>query len=215
MINIYHGDKLLLFCSTNEMDKVRKSAEIHSYEVLKPDENLSEYLEEIEPDPATGAYIVESNDALDLLEAFSKGFKVESAAGGLVRNKKGQYLMIFRRGFWDLPKGKIEKGEKKQEAALREVEEETGITNLKLGKALSLGVQQGNISYHTFTKKSGPVLKRSIWYHMSISDNQKPVPQTEEDIEIAKWVSKKKLTELLPLSYGSIQDVLNVVLQED
>jgi len=215
MINLYHNDKLFLFCSVNEADQIRKSADISSYEVLKPDENLASHLDELEPDPNSGVYIIESLSAQTLLDAFAKSFRVRVAAGGLVTNGNGKYLVIYRRGFWDLPKGKIETGETAEEAAVREVEEETGVNSLILGESLIIGQDQQNATYHTFSRKGKVILKKSLWYHMSIKGTQKTTPQVEEDIEIVKWVKKEKLNELLPLCYGSIQDVLRTVLMEE
>ncbi len=214
MINIYHKDKMFLFCSTNEADEIRKKVEIESYEVLEPDATLADSMEAMEADPTTGALIVEGLRAFDLLNAFALSFKRKVAAGGLVQNGKGEYLMIFRHGFWDLPKGKVEKGETWEEAAIREVEEETGITNITLGEGVKLGIDQANCTYHTFERKGKPILKQSAWYHMSIEGSQATIPQAEEGIEKAIWVPKSGLSELLPLCYGSIQDVLNVILDK-
>lgn len=215
MINLYHDDKLFLFCSVNEADEIRKSADIDSYEVLKPDENLASHLADLEPDPRTGIYIVESTNAQVLLDALALRFKLKVAAGGLVTNENGKYLVIYRRGFWDLPKGKLESGETSEEAALREVEEETGIHSLILGEPVIIGKDQQNATYHTFSRNGKTILKQSLWYHMRIEGTQSPTPQVEEDIEIVKWVKKAKLNELLPLCYGSIKDVLNTVLIEE
>ena len=60
-----------------------------------------------------------------LIENLFSLYKIQTAAGGLVFNPKGEILAMQRRGFWDLPKGKMEKGESIQQTAVREVQEET------------------------------------------------------------------------------------------
>src|SRR5215510_275068 len=96
------------------------------------------------------------------------------AAGGLVVNDRDELLMIFRRGKWDLPKGKLDKGESLKDCAIREVEEETGLKNITLGPPLI-------ITYHTYHEGARFILKESHWYKMSVSGQQNLVPQTEED----------------------------------
>ena len=114
--------------------------------------------------------IIYSEDEKKLREDFFSFYKVMKAAGGLVFNDECKVLSIFRRGFWDLPKGKIEKEESCEDAALREVIEETGVENLKIVRYLT-------DTYHTYfdSRKNRRVLKHSFWYEMNSSDvNLKP-----------------------------------------
>ena len=124
------------------------------------------------------------------------------AAGGLVINEKNEILFIFRRNNWDLPKGKIEEGEGKKEAAIREVIEETGIEKVliksKLGKTMHM--------YRT--GKNLRAIKLSYWYLMSTHD-QELTPQVEEDIEEARWMTKSDFLSLTRPVYASILQVLN------
>jgi len=112
---------------------------------------------------------------------FRSHFKWVPAAGGLVRNTTlDKHLFIFRRGSWDLPKGKIDPGEDAPTAALREVTEETGVQDLSLGKPLPT-------SFHTYrNRKNKRVLKPTYWFEMETS-TEELVPQAEEDIERAEW----------------------------
>ncbi|MEM1216625.1 MAG: NUDIX hydrolase, partial [Bacteroidota bacterium] len=123
------------------------------------------------------------------------------AAGGVVRNFAGQWLVIFRRDSWDLPKGKIDPGETPEQAAVREVREETGLQNITLGAELPS-------TYHTYPDKKGRrVLKRTYWYFMDTNETTL-VPQTEEDIEQAIWMSAEQfLGEERPV-YTSIRRLL-------
>lgn len=122
-----------------------------------------------------------ADDLEQLWTDFRSHYRWLPAAGGLVRNTElNRYLFIFRRGFWDLPKGKIEEGEDELAAALREVEEETGVTNLVPGKALPT-------TYHTYrNRKEKRVLKPTYWFRME-TEQQNLVPQAAEDIEKAVW----------------------------
>ncbi|HYG52068.1 MAG TPA: NUDIX domain-containing protein [Flavobacteriales bacterium] len=119
---------------------------------------------------------------------FIKKMKVIKAGGGLVLNKKHEMLFIFRRGKWDLPKGKLDKGEKIDECALREVKEECGITALKLGRKLT-------DTYHIYFMNDKPVLKITSWYLMHLTKPEKLVPQAEEDITDLRFFSKKQFSQ--------------------
>ncbi|MFT4203235.1 MAG: NUDIX domain-containing protein [Chitinophagaceae bacterium] len=128
------------------------------------------------------------------------------AGGGLVFNPKNELLMIFRLGFWDLPKGKWEEGETIEECAVREVEEETGLHDVQLGKLVGL-------TYHEYFNKytQEDVIKETHWFAMSITDEQVPTPQTSEDIEQAVWVPLDAVDEKLPLAYPTIREIVSLV----
>jgi 8-oxo-dGTP pyrophosphatase MutT (NUDIX family) len=123
------------------------------------------------------------------------------AAGGLVFNEKNELLMIFRRGFWDLPKGKVDEGETLEQCAVREVQEETGLHNIKLGAFLTT-------TYHTYPLKGQTILKPSHWYKMVNWGNETLIPQTEEDITAIKFVSKEIAYTLLEEMYPTIKIVV-------
>ena len=142
-------------------------------------------------------------DVTELKKAIWKKFIVLKAAGGLVINEKKELLFILRRGLWDLPKGKLEHGEKLEDCAVREVEEETGLTNIKIGKLLVT-------TYHTYDESGKHILKESYWYLMHVEKAGKLVLQTEEDITEIRWVKKKELQEVLKNTFPSIIDVIKV-----
>lgn len=105
------------------------------------------------------------------------------AAGGIIYNDKNEILTIFRRGFWDLPKGKVDKGETIEHAALREVEEETGaVAKLRNGNALR--------TYHCYIMKGKDCIKETYWYDMDLVDASNLKPQAEEDILAVKFMTK-------------------------
>jgi len=130
--------------------------------------------------------------------------KIIKAAGGLVTNGKGEYLFIHRLGKWDLPKGKVEEGEKMKEAALREVEEECGIELDYLGKKVAT-------TYHTYYMRNKFVLKQTKWYQMGVNDIPKLTPQLEEDIDLAEWLKASDLKKVKENTYPLILEILNTI----
>jgi len=131
---------------------------------------------------------------------FRSHFREIPAGGGLVRNKEGKYLLIYRHNLWDLPKGKQEPGEDIAACALREVEEETGLHGLTLGERIC-------ITHHTYQLSGEKILKHTYWYHMTDERDEALLPQVEEDITRAEWVEKKNLPEYLEGTYPSIVEV--------
>jgi 8-oxo-dGTP pyrophosphatase MutT (NUDIX family) len=134
-------------------------------------------------------------------EGFTTFFEVRVAAGGLVINQQGEYLFIFRKGLWDLPKGHLDKGESKKSAALREVQEECGISGMEIIKPIVT-------TYHTYWIDERPVLKPSHWFLMKYKGDLQTTPQTKEGITEAIWVSPDMIPELLLNSYPSISEVI-------
>jgi 8-oxo-dGTP pyrophosphatase MutT (NUDIX family) len=125
------------------------------------------------------------------------------AGGGLVLNEAGELLLIFRRGKWDLPKGKLDEGESIEDCAVREVMEETGITGITLGKLIG-------ISYHEYfdTYINQDVIKETHWFAMQVDGVQNLVPQTEEDILEIRWVKGDALAACLENSYDTVIDII-------
>ena len=164
-------------------------------------ESLKNLILQFDEDDSREAICVVA-DHLDLLvEHFVSCFKYIEAAGGKVFNSNKEILAIYRLEKWDLPKGKVEKGESVREAAVREVEEECGITNLKIEKEL-------NSTYHTYWLKGKFILKRTYWFNMTYSGSETLVPQTEEDIQEAKWFSPDELPAFNANTYASILEVM-------
>ncbi|MFT5779978.1 MAG: ADP-ribose pyrophosphatase YjhB (NUDIX family) [Crocinitomicaceae bacterium] len=133
-------------------------------------------------------------------ETFSDYLNIH-AAGGLVK-RKNAFLLIKRNGLWDIPKGKIDKGESVETAALREVEEECGIHGHKIVKPLCT-------TYHTMKTKKRLALKRTEWYYMSYSGSKTTTPQVKEGITKVKWMSEEHMLSIRGRTYGSINEVLD------
>lgn len=132
-------------------------------------------------------------------------FTLIDAAGGLVKNELGEVLMIHRKGFWDLPKGKIDRGETPHLAAIREVREETGLAVLEIVRDL-------HPTYHIYTAGGKLMLKRTYWFEMR-SDSTQPIrAQISEGISLVKWTPVKAIHCILTHSYASIRELLLEVL---
>ena len=139
----------------------------------------------------------------DYWAEFKKQFLFIEAAGGLVRNENKELLTIFRNGVWDLPKGKVEKGELIEEAAVREVEEETGV---KIHKHYADSIQK---VYHVYSLKKKLVLKETSWFIMS-AKSMILLPQREEGITKVCWMSELDLEKIFAINtYLSIKILLN------
>ena len=130
--------------------------------------------------------------------------KIIKAAGGIVLNPDKDILFIYRRGKWDLPKGKLEEGETLEDCAVREVEEECGLKNIILHEFVG-------ITTHEYFDKwiNEDVIKESYWYEMEIKSMQPLIPQTEEDIEDIRWVSMIEIDKYLNDSYVNIIEIIN------
>lgn len=167
----------------------------------KPESNFAKLLDFFEMMTSAKNLYLFSNNAEILFKQFSAIFHNIEAAGGLVENSNNEFLLIKRNGIWDLPKGKTEKGEKIETTAIREVSEECGI---------KLPVIESPIgsTLHIYTRDGKQFLKRTHWYKMTYTGNEKPTPQQLEDITEAKWISRENIESYMSNTYGSIKQVL-------
>lgn len=204
-IKIYFNDKPLFLC--DNIDKVIEPY-VHHDDAVFIDEldmhTVKSMIHEMQLEKIH-AGIFFHPDLEKLKKEFFKKFTLVQAAGGLVKNEKDETLLIHRRGKWDLPKGKLDKGESLEECAIREVEEETGLKKIKLIAPLL-------ITYHTYHEGTKFVLKESYWYTMKTKSDQRLIPQTEEDIHEIKWIGDKELKPYLKNTFPSIADVLQAGL---
>ncbi len=141
------------------------------------------------------------NDLDHAFSGFKECFTVVEASGGLVTNQKNKLLFIKRRGKWDLPKGKIEDQETPEEAGIREVSEETGISDLKINGFLQ-------DTYHIYQLDRRHILKKISWYKMETSGSKEPEPEKNEEITEAVWFNPEELNIILGNTYLSIVDLL-------
>ena len=120
-----------------------------------------------------------NNDTLPLMRA----------AGGLVLTG-GHALLIRKHHLWDLPKGKLHGDERPESCALREISEETGLSQDLLSIRAPL-CRSAYISYYSY----GPVNKVVDWYLLDYAgDIGDPLePELSEDIDMCRWVACENL----------------------
>lgn len=166
-----------------------------------PEQVLVE-IEQLELSPLTMNLYITHKKINELWKGFKSLFKIIEAAGGMVRNPKGQILFIFRNGKWDLPKGKIEKGERLREAAIREVQEECGIKN-----KLTI-IRELPPTCHIYVLNGERILKKTHWFEMLSLGDEDLKPQTEEGITDVQWLDGEGVKQALENTYPSIQEVM-------
>lgn len=202
MYKIYINEAKFVLIESGAIDATSTSTEqdmIARYNG-KP-HHLLNYIDMCEKTDKVNTVVVHSDDFRRLKKDFLSLYKVVEAGGGVVVNPYNEILMIHRRGKWDLPKGKLDKGETRRQAAKREVEEETGIRGLQLGRKLC-------VTNHTYRHKEGKrCIKKSHWYLMYAA-KQTLVPQVEEDIEQTVWMPRRKALKKRAI-YPNILDVIH------
>jgi 8-oxo-dGTP pyrophosphatase MutT (NUDIX family) len=159
-------------------------------------------LEDFVNDAYTHSFQFPSSQFEELMGILKKELKYIVAAGGLIQ-KNDQFLMIKRLGKWDLPKGKLDKGETIESCAIRECEEECAVKKLTIIRPI-------NSTFHIYPLKKTMAIKESFWFYMQTDYDLPLIPQTEENIEEVKWFYKDEIiNQILPGTYYTIQEVLN------
>lgn len=199
MYKIYINDKPIYlegFKDYNAGDDLNLSAVYMNKPVT-----LLQYIDSLEKTTKLKSIHIYAKNLERLKKDFFGLYGVVDAAGGIVRNELGEILIIFRRGSWDIAKGKVDPGETIKDAAVREVMEETGIVNIKRKKLI-------DITYHTYlNKQSKRMLKRTYWYSMK-APKQNLTPQAEEDIEKAEWVMPNEFLATYRPIYPNISEIV-------
>jgi ADP-ribose pyrophosphatase YjhB (NUDIX family) len=198
MVKITSSDKIIYLISDYSIFKPESGFILVSVSSATEVENSYQTL--LRNKEINTIYFFNSDEAF-LLSAFKSMFKLVEAAGGLVRNPENKFLFIFRNGKWDLPKGKIEKGEAVKKAAMREVEEECGVSGLKIIKELET-------TYHTYKMDGKNILKPTYWFEMQTADDSRLIPQAEEGITEVRWIKKTDFELVKENTYGSILDII-------
>jgi ADP-ribose pyrophosphatase YjhB (NUDIX family) len=196
MYKVFAGEKCIII-SGKETEKVSGSSKMVRFSTA---EELHKEYKQFSRSASLKKLVVTGNEA-KAWTVFRSLFAYIEAAGGVVRNEKGELLMIYRNKHWDLPKGKMEKGETSDQTALREVEEECGVKDLKITNELIL-------TQHIFFQDKYECIKRTYWYEMNCSDKSKPKPQAKEGILKAEWMSKEEVKKVWNKIYPSLQDVI-------
>ncbi len=203
---VFINDKPLHFIST--YDKIELENAKENVIFSEHDKSMAELISILEnkDEPSELFYLSENPDAS--WELFLSQCSLIEAAGGLVQNKKDEFLLIFRLGKWDLPKGKLEYDESAEEAAIREVEEECGIDKLSILKKLP-------ITFHTYILNKKRKLKKTHWFLMQTESSDNLIPQKEEDIQEARWMKEKEIkSKVFANTYTSVGELLHNFLEK-
>ena len=198
MYTIFHENKTLVFPKIEgnslKLDATLLESDRYDAELLC--EFLPEWLNDHDP----GDTFIHEVGESAVASALNETFRMAPAAGGVVVTN-GKFVSITRHGIPDLPKGHIEKGESPEQAALREVEEETGIGNLQIVKELPS-------TWHCYLEHEEWKLKRTYWYLMSTTEAVHPQPQTEEGITEIKLIGNEEIEDFLKNTFRSISEIL-------
>ena len=197
MHKIYFEKRCLLICPPDEQVLTNPNAVLVN---INEGSQVHDLINMFEVSDSLGLVYIPSEDTERTYRLICDEFKEVNAGGGLVRNRRGDYLRIKRNGLWDLPKGHQEDGEDIQVTALREVEEETGIPQLELGQLIC-------VTDHCYRRNDIWHLKHTWWYEMLYCEPTDLTPQKEEDISKAAWVAKSSLPAFLTNTFPSIQEV--------
>jgi 8-oxo-dGTP pyrophosphatase MutT (NUDIX family) len=192
---IYLNDTVLLITQS-------LSPGVENYESLDPDTfSFIRFFKETQKLKKTRRCILLSDEPRKLFRKIRKPVALVKAAGGLVKNEENKVLFIFRKGTWDLPKGKLDPGERTRAAAVREVEEECGIKVTSCGKKLCR-------TWHAYDTYGKITLKKTSWYLMKAFDQPGLVPQLEEEITEARWIAAGDFDIVKKNTYPLIRDVM-------
>jgi ADP-ribose pyrophosphatase YjhB (NUDIX family) len=205
MYKIYVNDRPVFLVESSEIPSFSGTEDLNTYVALYMGKKrqILQYLDLLEKSTEVERVILHHSDVELLWHDFKDCYEYLEAAGGLVYNVSNELLVFYRRGFWDLPKGKIDPGETPEQAAVREVQEETGVQHIDLGPLLFE-------TWHAYRQKKVRYIKRTYWYHMDTPDMEL-TPQTEEGIEEIKWVDKEAWLATKPHVYRSLLEVLEGV----
>ena len=198
MYKIFHENKALIFpkIESNILNFDATPQESDRYDAELLCDFFPEWLDDRDPGDTIIHEVGENAVALALNETF----RMAPAAGGVVV-KDGKFVSIVRHDIPDLPKGHIEKGENPEQAALREVEEETGIGKLHIVKEL-------HSTWHCYLEHEEWKLKRTYWYLMESEETIQPKPQTEEGITEIKLIGNEEIEDFLKNTFRSISEIL-------
>ncbi|VXB87995.1 NUDIX hydrolase [Flavobacterium sp. 9AF] len=190
MYKVFVNDKALFL--TNEVQK-ETNFKIFLLESI----DIKKLIIKLFQNKIENAFLYHPDEKL-MMKTLKAKIPVVKAGGGLVYNEEGCVLFIYRNGKWDLPKGGTEKNETMEETAMREVEEETGVTGLSISKKLQK-------TYHVFKRNGRYKLKQTYWYEMKSTFKGKPKGQLDEGIEKVEWIHPSDIPQLLENSYENIK----------
>ena len=197
MHKIYFEKRCIIICPSDQQAASDPNAILYN---IGTTADIHTLVEMFETSDALAKVFIQTDDVEDMYRRICAEFVEVNAGGGLVSNRRGDFLLISRNGLWDLPKGHQDPGEDISVTALREVQEETGIDQIVLRELIC-------ITDHCYRRDGKWHLKHTWWYDMLYTDPNDLTPQTEEDISKAAWVAKSSLPPYLLNTYPSIVEV--------
>ncbi len=206
---IYFNNKFLEFTKLPPQDSQNQSIRFYAdVTEQKLKIIIGELLSESVSSPGKeNGFFMADKDLAFVLDYLKNNLYYIEAAGGLIK-KENNFLFIYRLGKWDLPKGKLEKGETIEEAAIRECEEECGIKKLNIENKLCS-------TYHVYKYKGKYALKQTYWYYMTTDYDKQLTPQSEENIEEVRWFTEPDIIKtVFANSYFTIKDVVTTFFNE-
>lgn len=201
MYKIWINDTPLFLCDNQEWQSLPEEEHRLMSAYTGDRKFFLQHIDMLEKTDRFDAVVLYADDFDSMVDDFRHLYEVVLAAGGVVFNEQEEIALIFKRGLWDLPKGKINEEETAEEAALREVREETGLKELDLGPFLSH-------SYHTYQRDDARKLKKTVWFLMH-SGQRELHPQTEEQIQEARWTDPVAFLDQSGTTYPSVQTLLH------
>jgi len=208
MIKIYFNRVSAIIANEEESQRLLERYSAHNPVLIRVDEHFSpkKFFQDF-CGKENVIVILQHNQPEALLKRFMQDFRLIEAAGGLVFNEDGDVLMIYRRGNWDFPKGKIDPGESPRQAALREIKEETGLKHLKIkGKQAFPDLDQEG-TLHLYKENGEYLIKLTHWFEVEGSRKDPLIPEKREGIEKVKWIDPAFFPAYLKHSYLSIRDL--------
>ena len=193
MYKVFVNDKPIILTT-----EVSKETDFKNY--LLKSVQIAKVIRELNKSSVKEIRLIGKNED-KLLKKFSKKLPNVIAGGGKVINDKGEILFIFRNGKWDLPKGRVDGKETLEEAAMREVEEETGVKGLKIDNPLE-------ITYHIFKRNGRYRLKITHWFQMTTTYSGELLPEESEGITNVEWLNREKTKKALENSYANIKELM-------
>lgn len=198
MYKVFIDNKVIVFIHTNDLLKVNLKLKSKDVERIKDLKGL------LENTGVNNPLYLTSKKPFEEFSRLFKDYKYIEAAGGIVQRKKS-FLVIKRKGFWDIPKGKIEKGESSEVACVREISEECGIDGHQITRPLVN-------TYHVMNWKGQKALKKTFWFMLRYDGSKKVLPALEEDITEVVWMNEDELLGIRSNTFGSINEVLDSFL---
>jgi len=183
-----------------EPDRIQKYGLFHKFRTTV---ELYKIISDFQTDVSLLSANIYGPDIKHIWKMFRIYFTEVGAAGGLVRHVSGRFLFIEKKGKLDLPKGHIEPGETPEDCAIREVQEECGISGHTITKSLQP-------SYHTYSWEGISYLKKTNWYLMDYNGTMLIEPQINEGINKVEWLLPDELSRIKVSAWLSLMDLINI-----